>query len=100
MEHMKIKTQCAICPINIWEYTGVKMKKTSEYNEIEVRLNDLSKMKVGVCSKHLKPKKMELDMMTEKNMQGWLEELALGIGDKDWVQNVGSKLKAVSLVGG
>lgn len=94
---MKIKTECSICPTKIWEYNGAKLKKTSEYNEAIVKLNNLSNMKIGVCSKHLKPKKAELDMITEKNMQGWLEEVALGIGNKQWLMDIGSKLKVVEV---
>lgn len=94
---MKLKTECSVCQTKIWEHNGIKLTKTPEYNELDVRLNDLSKMTVGVCSKHLKPKKLELDMMTEKTHQGWLEEVHLGIGDEDWVKNTGLKLKIVGI---
>lgn len=100
MKQFKIKNECILCPTKIREYDELlgKLKKTAEYNEITVKLNDLSNMKVAVCSKHLKPKKTELDKITEKTQKGWLEELALGIGNKQWVMNIGSKLKVVSLV--
>lgn len=97
MDTMKIKQECSVCSIKIWEHNGVKLKKTAQYNEIDVRLNDLSKMTIGVCSKHLKPRKLELDMMTEKAHQGWLEEVALGIGNEEWVRDKGLKLEIVGV---
>lgn len=100
MENMKIKNECAICDTKIREFDVLKnkLKKTPEYNEITVKLNDLSNMKVAVCSKHLKPNKLQLATIMDKTQKGWLEELALGIGNKQWVMNIGSKLKVISLV--
>lgn len=98
IELMKIKRECAVCPTKIWEVTGEKLRKTPEYNEVDVRLDNLSKMTVGVCSKHLKPKKSDLDIMTEKSHQGWLEEVAFGIGNEDWVKNTGLKLKVTGVI--
>lgn len=97
MEHTKIKKECLVCPVNIWEYNGVKLKKTPEYNETHVKLNNGSKMKIGVCSQHISPKKKDYPVMTEKNRQGWLEELALGIGNKKWVMEHGSKLEVIGV---
>ena len=92
---MKTKQECSVCSVKIWEYNGVKLKKTDEYNEIDVALDNLSKMTIGVCSRHLKPSKLELQMITEKTHQGWLEEVALGVGDEEWVKNTGLNLKVV-----
>lgn len=97
VDMMKIKTECAVCPTKIWKFNGVKLKKTPEYNELDVKLNDLSNMTVGVCSQHLSPKKLELTTMTEKIHQGWLEEVALGVGEEQWVKEKGLKLEVVSL---
>lgn len=97
MENFKTKTECAVCPTKIWHYDGVRLKKTEEYNEIEVKLNILSKMTVGVCSKHLTPQKKDLKTMTNKIHQGWLEELALGIGNEQWVRDEGLKLQVVGV---
>lgn len=98
IENLKTKTECAICPVKLWEVKGMKLKKTKEYNEIDVQLSDLSRMTIGVCSKHLKPKKLDLKIMTEKNRQGWLEEVAFGIGSEDWVKNYGLKLKITGVM--
>jgi hypothetical protein len=54
-------------------------------------------MKVGVCSKHTKPKKPELDIITKKNFQGWMEEIALGVGSEVWVKSVGKELRVTGL---
>lgn len=94
---MKIKKECAVCPTKIWTVVGMKLKKSEEYNEVDVRLNNDSKMTVGVCSKHTKPKRLELEMITEKNMQGWLEEVAFGIGNEAWVKDQGINLKVVGV---
>lgn len=95
LENTKIKQQCGVCDRAIWEYNGVKLKKTPEYNQIDVDLNNGTRMTVGVCSNHTKPKKMELKIMTEKMHQGWLEEVAFGIGNEEWVNQVGTKLQVV-----
>lgn len=97
MENLKRKTECAVCDTKIWEHNGVKLVKTSEYNEIDAQMSDLSKMTVGVCSKHLTPKKLELDIMTEKTHQGWTEEVVFGLGNDEWVKEVGLKLKIVGV---
>lgn len=92
---MKIKTECALCPQKIWEYNGIKFRKTEEYNETEVKLNDLSTMVVGVCSAHIKLKKSDYPLVTEKMHQGWLEELAFGIGHDEWIKTKGMQLEVV-----
>lgn len=97
MNGMKLKAECAACPVKIWEIVDSKFKKTKEYNEIDVKLNDLSKMTVGVCPKHLKPRKLDLQIMTEKIHQGWLEEIAFDIGNKEWVKNTGLNLEIVGV---
>lgn len=97
---MTTKLECGVCTTPIWHRVGGKLKRTPEYNEVIVNLSNLSKMSVGVCSKHTKPTKLELNMITEKTQQGWLEEVASGEGNEDWVRNCGVHLKAVSLVGG
>jgi hypothetical protein len=94
---MNIKTECTVCDTKIWENDGQKLKKSPEYNEVDVMLNDSSKMKVGVCSKHTKPKKPELDIITKKNFQGWMEEIALGVGSEVWVKSVGKELRVTGL---
>lgn len=99
LDNFKIKTECAVCSTKIWAYDGFKLKKTDEYNEATVKLNNLSNMAVGVCGRHSKLKKSDLPIITEKNHQGWLEEVALGIGKKEWVNEVGSKLRAVGIGG-
>jgi len=96
-ENFRIKTECAVCPTKIWRLEGTRLKKTEEYHEIKVRLNDLSNMTVGVCSKHIKLDKTGLTLMTEKIHQGWLEEVALGIGNEGWVRNKGTSLEVVGV---
>lgn len=94
---MKIKKECAVCQRAIWEVVGTRLKKTSEYNEVNVRMNNLTTMTVGVCSEHTKPGKLELAMITEKAHQGWLEEVAFGVGEEQWVKEVGLQLEAVGV---
>lgn len=89
---MKIKTECSVCPTKIWYFNGAKLKKTNEYHEVDVIMNDGSSMTTGVCSKHTNPKKLEITMMTEKLHQGWLEEVAFGIGNEEWVRDKGMSL--------
>lgn len=96
---MKITLECGVCATPIRERVGKKVKKTSEYREIVVNLNNLSRMSVGVCSKHTSPTKLELDMITQKVRQGWMEEVALGVGNREWVESRGVNIKAVSLAG-
>lgn len=92
---IKIKTECSVCPTKIWEYSGIKFKKTSEYHEADVKMSDLSTMTIGVCSRHRKLKKSDYPIVTEKTHQGWLEEVAFGIGHDSWVKNKGIHLKVV-----
>lgn len=94
---VKIKLECSVCDTPIWEKDVQGYKKSSEYNEIVVKLNDLSNMKIGVCSKHINPNKKDLKKMTQKTLDGWLEEVALGMGNKEWVNNIGSKLIIVGV---
>lgn len=93
LEHLKVKTECAACDTPIWAYNGIKLKKTDNYQEIDVDVSDGSKMRVGVCPRHTAPKKLDLQVMTEKIHQGWLEEVAFGIGNKEWVEAKGLHLE-------
>lgn len=97
LTHMKTKQQCGICETAVWDVVGDKLKKNNEYNEIHVSLDNLSKMKVAVCSKHMSPDKTALKLMTEKMHRGWQEEVDFGLGNKDWVSHVGSKLTVVGV---
>ena len=97
VEHTKIKNQCSVCETRIWEYDGVKIKKTPEYHETDVALNNGTLMTTGVCSKHTRPKGVDFAIMTEKMHQGWLEEVAFGIGNKQWVDSVGMKLEVTGV---
>ena len=97
ISEMKTKKECGVCQTRIWEVRGEKLRKTSEYGEIDVLLSNDSKMTVGVCSKHHEPKDLELAIITEKTHQGWLEEVAFGIGNKKWVKEVGVNLTAVGI---
>lgn len=98
IEHFRVKNECAVCATPIWQYDGIKRKKTEQYNEASVMLNNESRMTVGVCNSHKQLKQFDLPLITEKARQGWLEEVALGIGKKEWVNNVGLKLEAVGVV--
>lgn len=93
--NLKTKLECSICPAKIWDGEK-KLKKTAEYNEIDVKLDNGSKMTIGVCSEHIKPKKAELKKMEEKNRLGWQEEVDLGIGNEAWVKE-GLKLQIVGI---
>lgn len=94
---MKIKKQCSVCETPIWYFDGVKIRKTDEYREATVSLNDGSKMTIGVCRNHFQPSKEDFDKITEKTHQGWLEEVAFGVGKPDWVKQVGMKLKVTGV---
>jgi hypothetical protein len=94
---VKVKLECSACDTPIWQPGKVGYEHSSEYNEVTVKLNDLSKMKIGVCSKHTKPNKKDLTKMTSKTIEGWLEEIALGVGNKEWVTSVGTKLIIVGV---
>jgi len=98
IQKMKIKLECAVCDIPIKERVGDKLEKTRQYNEAQVELSDGSYMTVGVCFKHKKPTKAQLEKITTKTHLGWMEEVELGIGNLDWVNNRGFKLKVVGLV--
>lgn len=93
IELLKYPYECTVCDTKIRHYSRGKIKKLPEYNEIEVQLNDLSKMKVGVCPAHTKPKKLELQIIMEKTRHGWAEEVAFGIGNAEWVSNRAPKLE-------
>jgi hypothetical protein len=54
-------------------------------------------MKVGVCAKHQKPLVADMPNMTKKAHDGWLEEVAMGSGNVDWVQNKGLKLNIIGI---
>lgn len=98
IELMKQKQECGLCQTKIWEVAGEKLRKTDEYNEVDVQLDNQSKMTVGVCSRHAKPKDKDLPIMTEKIHQGWLEELAFGVGNTDWVNQIGLKINIIGVL--
>lgn len=93
-----IKDQCGICETAIWAQDGLRRKKTDEYHEVEVVLSTGSKMRVGVCSKHVKPSVKQLPRITTKLYQGWQEEVDMGIGNADWVANMGNRLAVAGVV--
>lgn len=92
VQNFRVKLECAVCPTRIWDSTGTHLKKTGEYNEVDVRLSDGTLMTTGVCSEHVALKGGDLLKMTEKMRKGWLEEVALNIGDGGWVHGKGVKL--------
>lgn len=91
------EVECSVCSTAIWRFDGRRLKKTEEYNEVDVRLNNESIMTVGVCSGHTEPTEAELDTITQKAHQGWLEEVERGVGEKSWVKDVGLNLRVVGL---
>lgn len=94
---MKYKKECVLCPTEIWSSHNGRLKKNDEYGEARVRLDNGSIMTVGVCTKHREVKVSELPLIMAKVQQGWTEEVAFGIGNEAWVQNVGMKLTALEL---
>ena len=94
---VRIKLECSVCTTPIWQKADIGYEKSPEYNELVVKLNDLSKMKIGVCSKHTEPNKKDLTKMNQKILEGWIEEVALGIGNKEWVDSIGSKIKIMEV---
>lgn len=94
---LKYPFECSVCDTKIRRTTGTGVERTGEYNEIDVVLNNLSTMTVGVCSKHRKPKRLELVMIAEKAKKGWMEEVAFGIGNEAWVRRVGMGLEVVGV---
>lgn len=89
---MKYKMSCGVCDTRIWRLVDEKMRKTDEYHEVDVKLDNGSKMTVGVCSRHTKLDGLGLRLMTERLHDGWKEELAFGLGNEEWVREVGDKL--------
>lgn len=89
---IKIKAECIACETPIHTKSGRKWKKGPEYNERRVNLNDGSQMTIGVCKQHL-TQPLELNSITKKAHEGWLEEIKLGIGNTEWIQKIGLKLK-------
>lgn len=97
-KNMRLRYQCAVCPTTIREAVNGKIKKNHEYNVIDVELNIGSLMAVGVCSKHTQPTTKELSTMDDKIHRGWDEEVAIGVGNKEWVEQVAPKLVIVGTV--
>lgn len=97
METMKYAFECAVCETKIRVIEDGRLIKTEDYNEIELKLNTLSFITVGVCSKHTKPKKDELVQIEKKVKLGWQEEIERGIGNPEWVKNTGMHLKIVGI---
>jgi len=100
MASLKSKRECSVCTTVIfdWDPKTDKLRTNEEYNEVEVELNDRSRMRTGVCSKHTALSKKDLPTITEKTHKGWLEEVAYGIGNAEWVKHKGLSLEVVGIV--
>lgn len=99
MHQMKYPYECAFCSTKIRLLVAPnKVVKLPGYNEVTVRLNDGSKMVLGVCEKHTRPNRLELLLATRKVKKGWKEEVKFGVGNVDWVRRAGLKLKIVGVV--
>jgi len=99
MKSLKNKRECGVCNIAIFDYdskTGT-LKKSDEYNEIDVKMSDKSVMTLGVCSKHTKLEEGDYSTITKKVHDGWREEVAYGIGNKAWVEKTGLNLAVVGV---
>jgi hypothetical protein len=94
---MKYKRECAVCPTEVHKVVNGKLRKSDEYHEVNLKLSDLYVMKVAVCSQHTEPTKDQLAVISNKVKQGWMEEVAFGIGNEDWVKNVGLKIEVTGV---
>lgn len=94
---MKYPKECALCETPVHNVVDGRLRRNGEYHEVVLTLSDLSKMKVAVCSIHTEPTKDQLPMVAQKVKQGWMEEVAFGIGNKDWLENTGLKLEIVGV---
>lgn len=90
-----IKRECGVCPVEIWVRREGKLVKGPQYNEIDVPMSNGSLMTVGVCPMHKYPSKHDLAVIGAKAKRGWQHEVNLGIGNKKWVEDVGSNLTVV-----
>lgn len=97
IETMRFPFECGICETPIRKIELGKLVKTDEYHEVDVKLNTLSFMTVGVCSKHKNPKKEDFIKMEHKAKLGWQEEVERGIGNKEWLHETGMNLKIVGV---
>jgi hypothetical protein len=99
MNSTKYKRECSVCDTKIHDFDKLtnKYKKNGEYHELEVELSDHSIMTVGVCSAHKSAGEQEFPVMTDRVHRGWLEEVAAGTGNKQWVKEVGLNLEVVAV---
>lgn len=99
MKSLKNKRECGVCSTAIFDYdsTTGKLKKSSEYNEVDVKMSDKSVMTLGVCSKHTELAETDYSLITKKVHDGWREEVAYGIGNKAWVEKTGLNLTVVGV---
>lgn len=93
IDTMKYPFECVLCDTKVREIRNGRMVKNDEYNEVEFKLNTLSKMTTAVCSKHKNPKKSDFPKAEKKVKLGWQEEVDRGVGSREWVHNTGLKLK-------
>lgn len=99
MKSLKNKRECGVCSTAIFEYdskTG-KLRKSAAYNEVDVMMSDKSVMTLGVCLNHTKLAETDMPVITKKVHDGWLEEVAYGIGNKAWVNKTGLNLAVVGV---
>lgn len=92
MNNMKYPFECSLCETKIREFVNGKIRKTEEYNEIDLKINDGSNMTTAVCSKHTKPRTLDFPKIMRKIQAGWQEEVDHGLGNKEWVETIGSKI--------
>lgn len=95
---MKYPKECALCETPVHDLVDGKLRRNGEYHEVTLALSDLSKMKVAVCSMHAEPAKDQLPLIAMKVKQGWMEEVAFGIGNESWVRETGMKLEVTGVV--
>jgi len=55
VEQMRLKQECAVCPVKVHQVVNGKLRRTDEYKEIDLKMSDLSVMRVAVCSQHTDP---------------------------------------------
>lgn len=94
----KVKDECMVCPVKIWDASKGVRKKTDQYHETDTQLDDGTIMTIGVCAKHQKIDLNDIPRINQKLQQGWLEEVALGLGDAEWVKNKAHKLTVIGAI--
>lgn len=95
IREMKYPKECTLCETQTKHVVDGKLKNTEEYNEVFLKLNNGSKMKVAVCNKHKDPKDEDYPKVMDKVRMGWAEEVAFGVGNEDWVKTIGKQLEIV-----